>query len=235
MLRNLVLIIALLVLAVPAQAGDEASLYNRVDFSTEAVREVGNDLLLAQMSVEVSDQSPARVAQFLNNTVNEALKKATDFPAVKASSGNITTYPLYGKNNRLDGWRGNARIRLESRDFKAAGELIGQLQGKMQLAGVSFGVAPETRRKLEDELVGEGLANFRKRAEAIREALGGSGYRIVRVGINHGGGAPQPLMMDRAVMAMEAAVPAPEFAGGDSEITMQISGTIEITFQPVLQ
>lgn len=222
------LLTALLVLASTAYAAEEPQ-YNRVDFSTETAREVTNDLLQAQMRLEVSDQSPARVAQLLNTTVNEALKKAAAFPAVKAASGNYTTYPIYGKNNRLDGWRGNAQIRLESRDFKAAGELIGELQSSMQLAGVSFTVAPETRRKLEDELVGEGLAAFRKRAEAIRESLGGKGYKIVHIGINHGGDHPQPLM--EGMIAMKAmAAPAPEFSGGESDLTMQISGTIEIIF-----
>lgn len=222
------LLAALLVLTSTAYAAEEPQ-YNRVDFSTEALREVGNDLLQAQMRLEVTDQSPARVAQLLNTTVNEALKKAAAFPAVKAASGNYTTYPIYGKNNRLDGWRGNAQIRLESRDFKAAGELIGELQTSMQLAGVSFTVAPETRRKLEDELVGEGLAAFRKRAEAIRESLGGSGYKIIHVGINSGGYHPQPRMAGMTAMkAMEAS--APEFSGGESDLTMQISGSIEIIF-----
>jgi predicted secreted protein len=227
------LLTALLVLASTAYAAEEPQ-YNRVDFSTEAAREVGNDLLQAQMRLEVSDQSPARVAQLLNTTVNEALKKAATFPAVKAASGNYTTYPIYGKNNRLDGWRGNAQIRLESRDFKAAGELIGELQTNLQLAGVSFTVAPETRRQLEDELVGEGLAAFRKRAEAIRASLGGSSYRIVHVGINRDGYHPQP-MLDGVVAMRAMAAPAPEFSGGESDLTMQVSGTIEIIFPPEAQ
>ncbi len=227
MLRT-ILATVLLTIAATVHAA-EAPQYNRVEFSTEATREVGNDLLQAQLRLEDSDQSPARVAQLLNTTINAALKKGAAFPAVKVASGNSTTYPIYGKNNRLDGWRGNAQIRLESRDFKAAGELIGELQTSMQLAGVSFTIAPETRRKLEDELVGEGLAAFRKRAEAIRESLGGSGYKIVHIAINNGGYRPQP-MLD-GMFAMKAmAAPAPEFSGGDSDLTMQVTGTIEVLF-----
>lgn len=219
---------ALLLLAATAYAAEEPQ-YNRVDFSTEAVREVDNDLLLAQMSVEVSDHTPALVAQSLNTTLNAALHKAAAFPAVKASSGNHTTYPIYGKNNRLDGWRGNAQIRLESRDFKAAGELISQLQESLQLAGVSFTVAPETRRKLEDQLIGEGLTAFGQRAEFIRSALSGSGYRLFHLSVNNGGHQPQPLRDGMIAMQAEA-VSAPEFSGGDSELTVQISGTIEIIY-----
>ncbi len=215
----------LLALSLSAIAENEP--YNRVDFNSEAAREVANDLLQATMSMEVSDRSPARVAQMLNTTLNDALKKAAAFTTVKASSGAHSTYPIYGKSNHLDGWRGTAQIRLESRDFKAAGELIGQLQESMQLSSVSFTVAPDTRRQLENSLISEALAAFKKRAETIRESLGGSGYRIVHIGINQGGYYPQP-MMDRGVMAMKAAVAVPEFSGGDSNMTMQVSGTIEI-------
>lgn len=224
---RILLLAALLCLAVPALASEEPQ-YNRIDFSTEAAREINNDLLQAQMSVEFSDRSPAQVAQRLNTTLNEALRKAAAYTAVKASSGNHLTYPIYGKNNRLDGWRGSAQLRLESRDFKAAGELIGQLQESLQLAGVSFTVAPETRRKMEEELVTEGLAAFRKRAETIRAAMNGSGYRLVHLSINSGGYRPQPLLDNMVAMKAESAVAAPVFAGGDSELTVRINGSIEI-------
>jgi len=224
------LLAALLLLASTAYAAEEPQ-YNRVDFSTEAVREVDNDLLLAQMSVEVSDRTPAQVTQLLNTTLNEALKKAAAFPAVKASSGNHTTYPIYDEDNRLDGWRGNAQIRLESRDFKAAGELISQLQESMQLAGVSFTVAPESRRKLEGELIGEGLAAFGQRAEFVSSTLSGNGYKLVHLNISNGGYHPQPILDNMLAMKAEA-VSAPEFSGGDSELTVQISGTIEIIYPP---
>lgn len=224
MLR-VILLSALLTITAAACADESA--YNRIDFNTEAHREIANDLLLAQMQVEVSDGSPARIAQKLNSTLNDALKKAGAFSSVKASSGNHNTFPIYGKNNHLDGWRGTAQIRLESRDFKAAGELIGQLQETMQLAGVSFTVAPETRRQIEDALVSEALAAFRQRAESIRVSMNGSAYKVVHISINQGGYYPHP-MMEQGVMSARVAAAAPEFTGGDSSINMQISGTIEI-------
>lgn len=224
MLRT-ILLSALLTISAAACADE--SVYNRIDFNTEAHREIANDLLLAQMQVEVSDGSPARIAQKLNSTLNDALKKSAAFSSVKASSGNHSTFPIYGKNNHLDGWRGTAQIRLESRDFKAAGELIGQLQETMQLAGVSFTVAPETRRQIEDALVSEALAAFRQRAENIRVSMNGSAYKVVHISINQGAYYPRP-MMEAGVMSARAAVAAPEFSGGDSNINMQISGTIEI-------
>jgi predicted secreted protein len=199
--------------------------YNRVDFQVEAAREVANDLLTATLSVDIQDKQPARVAQQMNAALNKALQKAAASGAVKASSGNQQTFPVYGKNNQIEGWRGHGEIRIESRDFKAAGELIMQLQSGMQLSGVQFGVAPETRAQIEDALIAEAIKAFQQRAEAIRTALGAKSYKTVHFSI--GSGMPhQPMPMMRAAMA-ETAIPAPEFASGESRMTVQINGTIE--------
>lgn len=215
-------------LTAPAWAGAEAELYNRVDFQVEAAREVANDLLSANMTVEIQDKQPGRVAQQLNTALNDALKKASAFSTVKASSGNQSTYPVYGKNNQIDAWRGHGEIRLESRDFKAAGELIMQLQTTLQLGGVQFSVAPDTRAQIENDLIGAAIKAFQARANAIRAAVGATSYKTVRFSINSGGMPPHyPVQMMRGMAAAEAAIPAPEFAGGDSRMTVQINGTIE--------
>ena len=184
-------------------------------------------MLTAQMNIEVSDPSPTRVAQRINNTLNHALEQAADFASVKSSSGSHSTYPIYGKDNQLEGWRGRAQLSLESRDFKAAGELIGILQKHMQLGGVQFSIASETRKSLEESLVKDALAAFQKRADVIRATLNGSAYKIVHINVNHRGNHPQPFR-GRQIMAMSAEVSAPEFSGGDSNLTVQVSGTIEI-------
>jgi predicted secreted protein len=226
-MRPALLFATLILLSTPALA--ESETYNRVDLNSEAAHEVPNDLLSANLSVEFSDKSATRVAQQINAALNDALQKAAPYHAVKAASGNQQTYPIYGKNNQLESWRGHAEIRLESRDFKAAGELIAELQNKMQLSGVSFSVAPDTRRELENTLTVSAIAAFKKRADAVRLALDGKGYKLIHLSINNGGyvGHPQP-MLARGMVA-DMAVATPEFAGGASQLNVQVSGTIEIT------
>lgn len=216
-------------LSTPAWALAENEPYNRVDFQVEAAREVANDLLIANMSIEVQDKQPARVAQQINTLLNEALKKAAAFGSVKASSGSQNTHPVYGKNNQIDAWRGHAEIRLESRDFKSAGELIMQLQSNLQLTGLSFTLSPETRTQLENDLIAEAIKAFQRRADTIRAAMDARAYRTVHFSIN--GGMPPiyaKAMMRAAPMAMDAAIPEPEFAGGDTRMTLQVNGTIEL-------
>lgn len=208
-------------------ASAEAGPYNRVDFQVEASREVANDLLTASMTVDIQDRQPGRVAQQINAALNHALKKAEAYTTVKTSSGNQQTFPVYGKNNQIDAWRGHAEIRLESRDFKAAGELIMQLQSAMQLGGVQFSVAPDTRAQIENALIAEAIKAFQSRADAIRAAAGAGSYKTVHFSINNGMPHHPPMPMLRQAMA-EAAIPAPEFASGESRMSVQISGTIEM-------
>lgn len=221
-----VLLCVLSLLAAPALAADQQQ-YDQVDFSSSAEQAVANDLMVATMSVEANAARPASVARQINTALNDALKQAAAYSGIKASSGSQRTYPVYGKDNRkLESWRGHAEIRLESRDFEKMGELIAQLQQKLQLQGVQFSVSTETRQRVEDALITKAISAFKNRAKTVVAAMGGADYKIVHISINNGGGYPRP-MLGRAAMA-EAAIPAPQFAGGESTMSVQVSGTIEV-------
>lgn len=207
----------------------DAEPYNRVDVRAEAGREISNDLMNAQLSIEVQDEEPAAVARRISAVMNDALKTSAAYPAVKVSSGWQTTYPLYGKNSHLNGWRGTAQIKLESNDFKAAGELIGKFQeSQLHMSGISFSISPDARRQAENSLIAEAINAFSRRAAAVSTLLGGTGYKIVHVGIGTSG-VPTPYpMVARASMMESSAVAAQEFAGGESRMTVQVTGTIEV-------
>jgi predicted secreted protein len=201
--------------------------YNTVELQAEAQREVPNDLLNAILFVELNDASPAALADRINKSVNEALRAAKEYEGVRTRSGNSRTYPVYTRGNILQGWRGRAEIRVEGRDFDAASRLIGKLQPAMQLGGMHFSVSPEARRAVESELITEAIAAFRARAEIIRSALAGSGYKLQRLNITTGHDVPQP----RFAMASRAAAPevaAPDLQGGISRVTVTASGAIEV-------
>lgn len=217
-----------LLLATSSAYAEDNNSYNRVDFNVEASREVQNDLLVAHMTIDVEDKLPANVAQKISVALNGALKKAERFSNVKTTSGNQNTYPTYGNNNHVNGWHGRGELNLESRDFKAAGELIAELQSTLQLGNVQFMIAHDTRQTIENELITEAIHTFQARADAIRLAMGAKSYKTVRFSINQSG-APQPYPIATRMrgMAISDAVTTPEFAGGDSRLTVQISGTIE--------
>jgi predicted secreted protein len=219
---------ALLPLAAPAFAAEPR--YNVVELRAEAQREVSNDLLNAVLYVEMNDASAAALAGAINKSVNEALRVAKGYSAVTARSGTNQVFPVYSKGNTLQGWRGRAEIRIESRDFDAASALIGKLQATMQLASLNFSVAPESRKAAEDELMVEAIKAFKARAEVAKGALGGGGYKLIRISIASGYSGPQPrFAMARAAPAPE--VTAPNFEAGTSQITITASGAVEVADQ----
>lgn len=66
--------------------------------------------------------------------------------------------------------------------------------------------APETRRKVENEVTVDAIAAFKARADVVAEAMGKKKYRIKQMNIHTNSRGPQPLY--RAAnksMLMEAA------------------------------
>jgi predicted secreted protein len=212
-----------------AFAADPAPRYNTVELQAEVQREVPNDTLGATLYVELNDSSPSALADAVNSRTNEALRVAGDYRGVRVRSGNNQTYPVYAKGNVLQGWRARAEIRLESRDFAAASALIGKLQAGMQLGSLAFSVSPEARRLAENELIPEAVAAFKARAEIVRAALAGRGYKLQRLNVNSGYSGPPPRFA--AARAMAAGAPeavAPNFEGGVTLVTVTAGGAIEV-------
>jgi predicted secreted protein len=218
-----------ILLAFPAAvaAADAPPRYNTVELQADAQREVQNDLLNATLYVELNDASPSVLANALNKRVNEALRVAKEHKGVRVRSGGNQTYPVYTRGNVLQGWRGRAEIRIESKDFEAASALIGKLQSGMQLDGMHFSVSPEARRAVETELITEAIAAFKARADVVRGALGGKSYKLERLSVASGHPPPRPLyaMQQRAAAAEVA---APDLEGGVSQMTVTARGTIEV-------
>ena len=226
-LRKLIALILLIPSAAVALAAEsEQPRYNVVEFQAEAQREVPNDLLNATLYVELNDTNAAALADAVNKRVNDALRVAKGHKGVRARSGNNQTYPVYSKSKELQGWRGRAEIRIESKDFDAASALIGKLQANMQLAGMSFSVSPASRRAVQDELSVEAIKAFKTRADVLRTALTGRRYKLVRLDVSAGHSGPQPYFGVRG-LAQEA-VTAPNLESGVSLITVVARGTIEI-------
>lgn len=223
-------LVILLLFSAAAPAAEPPLRYNTVELQAEAQREVQNDLLNATLYVELNDSSPAALANAMNKRINEALRVAKEHKGVRARSGGNHAFPVYTKGNVLQGWRGRAEIRIESRDFDAASALIGKLQSSMQLGGMNFSVSPEARRAVENELIAEAIAAFKARADIVRNALGGKGYKLQRLDVTSGHPPPRPLhaMQQRAAAARAQEVAAPDLEAGVSQVTVTARGAIEV-------
>lgn len=227
---NLLLSICLALAAVLPQAAhaDQPQRYNVVELQSSADREVANDQMQAMLYIEQNDPNASQIANSMNRAIAEALRIAREYPAVKARSGNNQTTPVYNRANQQQGWRGRAEIRLETRDFAAGAALIAKLQASLQLGNVGFAVAPDTRKKAEDELIAEAIGAFKARAELVRGVIGGKGYKIQRIALNTGySGPPRAVMMAMAKSA-DSSIAPPPLEGGTSTVNVQVSGAIEV-------
>ena len=121
-------------LTTPAFAQQNEQLnYNLVNIQAEAARKVSNDEMHAVLYIEKSNKQPAELAVQITQLMNQAMASAKKYPQVKVETGSQTTYPIYDNDSRkLKEWRGRAEIQIESTDFKAASQLVSELQQNFQ-------------------------------------------------------------------------------------------------------
>ena len=227
---SLLVPLALPLQAHPLQDGETRG-NGLIQFQASASQLLPNDELQATLYTERTEKDMAQLARALNRDLNEALRVAKGVSAVKVATGGPSSWPIYDKQNRLTGWRGRSDLVITSRDFKAASELIGGLQDKLTLQGVQFGVAEETRQTLEQELTTRAVAAFRQKADTLAKAWGQPGYSLVRLQVDREGDSmPRPpmVMMKSAMVMADAAMPAPEMAGGESRLSVRVDGTIRL-------
>lgn len=221
--------LALCAAAGAAAAHDvEEKVLRRVSFQVERSRQVENDWLRATVVAQAEDAEAAAVAERVNQAMGWALERAKKEPGLRLQTSGYQTWPVQ-ENGRIRRWQASQQLVIEGSDAAVVTRLLGELQGRLQLASLEFTLSPERRRAVEQELTVEVLKAFRERAHLVADTLGASGYEIVRIDV--GGGAAAPVF-DRMQMAgrgmAEAAVAAPSTEGGTSRVEVQANGSIEL-------
>ena len=204
--------------------------YNIVNVQADATRQVSNDEMHATLFVEKSHKQPAELSAQISQLMNQATALGKKFPTVQLKTGSQTTYPIYDNDNqKLKEWRGRAEVQIESKDFKAASQLISELQQSFQTASINFTVSDEQRSKVENELIAEASKNFQQRAQLLAQAWNKSGYNLVSINLNTSNFYPQPMMMRASMAKMEMAdsVPVQDVSAGESKITVSANGSIQ--------
>lgn len=215
--------------SVAVQAEDNRD--NVVNFQVEVSRPLANDTLSATLFVEESDAVPSRLAERVNSVMNGVLTIARNYKTVKVETGSVQTWPIYTDKNKLTAWRTRAEVNLQSKDFANAQKLIAELQNRLQIENIAFSVSPELRRQQENELMGEAFAAFRERAHFVQLGLNGKAWKVINIHVSNNAYQPPRPMMDMAMRsktAMAESVTAPELAAGESELRMQVSGSIQV-------
>ena len=219
-----------LVTATNVFADDNTLNYNIANVQADATRQVSNDEMHATLFVEKNHKQPAELSTQITQLMNQAITLGKKYPTVKLKTGSQTTYPIYDNDNqKLKEWRGRAEVQIESKDFKAASQLIGELQQSFQTASINFTVSDEQRSKVENELIAEASKNFQQRAQLLAQAWNKSGYNLVSINLNTSNFYPQPMMMRASMAKMEMADSAPvqDVSARESKITVSANGSVQ--------
>jgi predicted secreted protein len=204
--------------------------YNVVTLEASATAEVPADTLTATLFTEEQGPDPGQLAAKVNARIEEALAKAKSEPKVEARSGNYQTTPVYDRSNQITGWRIRADVVLESRDFKAIGALVGQLQPTLKLWSLTFSLSRRAREAVEATLTNEALGRFQEKARAIAKTLGFPGHTLSQISVR-AEGPVQPVPMFRTAAAgMAEGMPPPPgpvpVEPGKGTVTVVVSGSV---------
>ena len=222
-------VLLLLCLAVSAGTGlaDDDLRYNQVRLQSQQTESVSNDTMHVTLQTYAEMQDPAKLAARINQEMEWALAQVKQVQGVKLRTGSYQTWPVTRKEVTT-GWRGQQDLVLESRDTQGLSRLAGQLQARLQIKSMNFTVSDEKRVTVENRLIDLALNAFKERAGIVGDNPKAGGYRIVE--LNVGTSTARPPMLHQARMAsmsMEAG-DAVAVEGGESDVRVTVSGTIEL-------
>jgi predicted secreted protein len=101
------------------------------------------------------------------------------------------------------------------------------LQERLRINSMRFTVSDEQREAAENRLVEQALDAFKERARIIRLNFNASGYRIVDINVGTSTAHP-PVRYQARMATADMAESAVAVEGGESDIRVNINGTIEL-------
>ena len=216
-----------LLIAVAQAAAQPAHQYapspSSVSLSASATASIPNDRMLAWMRAEADNADPAAAANVVNTRMAKALALAKAAKGVEASTSGYSSNQVTEKNQPAR-WRVAQTLKLEGSDFASMSALITQLQaeGGLVVDGTQFSVSGSSHRKAEEGLTQQAIKAWQARATDAARGFGFESWRVGKVAIQAGDSfRPQPVMR---AMAFEAKAAPVALEGGNSEVTVTVSG-----------
>jgi predicted secreted protein len=218
----------LLALPLIASAQTDTAAYDRVNLNESASMEIANDLLVVELFAQAEGHDASAPADTVNRQIDWALELAKGQQGIETRTLDYSSHPVY-RNNTVRGWRVTQAIRLQSKDSRALGELVGRLQERLQVRMMTYQVSEAQRRAHLDALTEEALDRFNARALHIAQALDRSGFRIVRLSIDDGRDHPTPVARGAMLQSASAeGVTPPRLEAGTQKMTVSVSGEVEL-------
>jgi len=200
--------------------------YNIYHLNAESSREVANDLMQVNLSIQHQALKANSATHMVNKDMSWALQLLNKTKGIKYQTGSYNTQPVY-KHSRITGWSARQNLTLSSENFDQLSDLIGRLQERLKVDNMKFSAKPSTREKVHDELISQALSRYKNKANIVQNAMGASNYDIVELNIRPN--FQQPRHRGEMMMSMRAkANAAPAVEAGNSKITISVEGRIQL-------
>ncbi len=226
-MSTLTRLIALVLFSFSLTVSADDHTYNQISLQTSASKDVANDVLVAVLVVQENGHQAATLADRVNKKMADVLAKAERVKAVESHTTSYNSQPLY-KNGKINSWQVSQQIKLTSQDFEQLGKLIADVNELARVQSMTFKVSDQRIEATKEELTKTAIAKFKTKAQLITEQFGKSDYQLVHVSIGGNQSMPQPVRMERMMMADSAKAAPPATSAGTNKITVNINGTIEL-------
>ncbi|MEO5343636.1 MAG: SIMPL domain-containing protein [Gammaproteobacteria bacterium SHHR-1] len=224
------LLLPLLLSSLAVQAEET---YERIMLAVTVKADVRQERLRAVLFAEEQGLDTARLADAVNQRIALALDLTKNEPGIKARTLGYSSSPIY-REQRVEGWRVRQTLELQGDDASALGLLIGKLQSDLNVESINYSISEQQLDTTTEELIDQGLTAFRQRAQRIASGWGRDGYRLVQMAIqSRQNPPPQPMPLQAALARspVEAVAP-PSLQGGEQQVSVTLTGTIELKPDP---
>lgn len=192
------------------------------------------EVLQDQVRVVFSAQANGSTAAEVNRKLSEALDQARAgyvMPAgVEASTGGFNVYLDYGKDNKPQGWIGQASLVVNSQNLESVSAVIEHLGKSLAISSVQFSLSRQARQEQEKSLMQDLAQELGQRAGLAAQAFGFKGFEIVALDFTgRGDFTPRPMMQRVAAAPMlEGAGPVVSLEPSMTAVEVSVTGQIRL-------
>ncbi|AJQ93927.1 SIMPL domain-containing protein [Gynuella sunshinyii] len=203
--------------------------FNIYQIQANSVREIENNVLVITLVARHQSDEAQDASKEVNQDMNWALSQLKDRSALKVSTLNYTTQPVY-RNDRIIAWAVSQQLRLESGEIDTLAELSGRLQQKLNISNMQFKVSDDLQKQVSGDLIKDALGSFKDKADLLVKIMGANDYRVVDVSIDEGGQMMPFQKAFRSEMGNSFSAAGPAIEAGESSLSVNLHGSIQLLF-----
>ncbi|KUJ74491.1 hypothetical protein AVO42_03575 [Thiomicrospira sp. XS5] len=211
-----------------AWADEDANRFNRISFAETVTETVNNDQVTVHFLARAQDDDPDTVAREINQQMQQAKRLLDRTSGLRIQTGGYQIHPIYDKNRKIQSWRGQQSLSIETQNTPGLAEILADLQSLLNYNGMQFSVSRQQKERVMSQLLKRGIQAYRDTAKQIARAFGKEAFNITETRIENT--MPPGLYRQPRALAMTAmkAESAPVMEAGESDIRLTITGVVTI-------